>query len=264
VFGTLVFAVASVISAVTALSAPWWSAETATMMREAWRPSAEAIAREIASYRGGWLAQMDHRVPAAFVAETAGLGQRLLWQMGGLVIVGMGLYKLGVFSAARSTAFYGAMAAVGFGVGVPLILYGVARNSARGWELADNLLVGNQLNYWGNLLVGLAWVGSVMLLYKRGWALAPLAAVGRTALTNYLLQTVICTTIFYGHGLGLFARVDRVGQLAIVVAVWGVQVAGSILWLRYFSVGPVEWAWRSATYGRRLPLRRGGATAGAP
>jgi uncharacterized protein len=83
-----------------------------------------------------------------------------------------------------------------------------------------------------------------------------LAAVGRTALTNYLMQSIICTTVFYGHGLGLFGRVERIGQIGIVLAVWIVQIAASMLWLRYFRYGPAEWLWRSLTYLRVQPIAR--------
>jgi uncharacterized protein len=81
------------------------------------------------------------------------------------------------------------------------------------------------------------------------------SAVGRTALTNYLLQTLIATTIFYGHGLGWFGSVERTAQLAIVFAIWALQLVVSPIWLRYFRFGPAEWAWRSLTYWRRQPLR---------
>ena len=81
------------------------------------------------------------------------------------------------------------------------------------------------------------------------------AAVGRTAFTNYLLQTVLATSIFYGHGLGLFGSVTRVEQYGIVLAIWVVQVVLSVLWLSYYRFGPVEWVWRTLTYGERQPLR---------
>jgi uncharacterized protein len=84
----------------------------------------------------------------------------------------------------------------------------------------------------------------------------PLAAVGRLALSNYLLQTLLCTFIFYGHGLGLFGRVQRVGQLLIVLAVWALQLALSPLWLRHFRMGPVEWLWRWLTNLEAPPMRR--------
>jgi uncharacterized protein len=76
------------------------------------------------------------------------------------------------------------------------------------------------------------------------------------AFTNYLVQTVICTTIFYGHGFGLFGSVERTGQILIVLAVWALQLWYSPLWLRHFRFGPAEWLWRSLTYGRPQPMRR--------
>ena len=83
-----------------------------------------------------------------------------------------------------------------------------------------------------------------------------LSACGRMALTNYLMQTVICTTIFYGHGLGLYGYVDRKGQFWITLGVWCLQLLWSPLWLRYFRFGPAEWLWRSATYLRPQPMLR--------
>ena len=87
----------------------------------------------------------------------------------------------------------------------------------------------------------------------------PFAAVGQTALTNYLLHTIICTTIFYGHGLGYYGSIDRLGQFGVVVGVWVVQLILSPLWLQRYRFGPTEWIWRSLTYGTRPPLRRSGA-----
>jgi uncharacterized protein len=99
-----------------------------------------------------------------------------------------------------------------------------------------------------------------MLVCKKGVlgsVTSRLAAVGRTAFTNYLAQSVLCTTIFYGFGLGLYGDVERTGQILIVFAVWAVQLVVSPLWLRRFRFGPFEWAWRSLTYGRLQPMRRG-------
>ena len=74
------------------------------------------------------------------------------------------------------------------------------------------------------------------------------------AFTNYISQSVICTLIFYGHGLGLFERVDRLGQLAIVVAIWILQLLWSPWWLARFRFGPLEWLWRSLTYMKFQPM----------
>src|SRR5439155_21897628 len=98
-------------------------------------------------------------------------------------------------------------------------------------------------NYWASYLVALAWVGMIMLWCQSTWLAAlreRVAALGRTAFSNYILQTVICTTIFYGHGFGYFGRVDRVAQIMIVFAIYAVQLVIAPIWLRHFRFGPLE------------------------
>ena len=244
--GVLALACASLIALGVGLSLPWWSSDTKARFVQVWAPSPEMVDREIAAYRGGWRGQMAYRAPEAFQIETSQLVLRGFWQTCGLMLVGMGLFKLGVLSGTRSARFYLAMTGLGFGLGLPIAWYGAERARALDWDLADFMLAGTQLAYWSDLLVGVGWVGLVMLLCRAGWRASAVAAVGRTALSNYLLQTILCTTIFYGHGLGLFARVDRVGQLLIVLAIWIAELAWSRWWTRRFAVGPVEWAWRRA------------------
>jgi uncharacterized protein len=199
---------------------------------------------------------MEHRVSAALDTEIFSFITRLLWQMAGLMLLGMALYRLGVLSAARSRGFYLLMGALGFGAGALLNALGIWRSFATNFDLLDYALVSQELHYWGDLFVALGWTALVMLLCQRGWQLRPVAAVGRMALSNYLLQSVICTTIFYGHGFGLFGHIDRAGQLAIVAAVWAFQMLASSAWLRYFSVGPIEWVTRLLVFGRRPAFRR--------
>ena len=75
------------------------------------------------------------------------------------------------------------------------------------------------------------------------------------ALTNYISQSLICTVIFYGHGLGLFETLGRPEQLLIVLGVWVVQLLWSPWWLDRFRFGPLEWLWRSVTYWSPQPMR---------
>jgi uncharacterized protein len=84
--------------------------------------------------------------------------------------------------------------------------------------------------------------------------LAWLAPVGRMALTNYLMQTVICVFIFYGYGLGQFGRFGATKATLIALAIFLFQIFVSALWLKYFAYGPMEWIWRQLTYRRRLSL----------
>ena len=251
VLGGLAFATASVVSVALTWSTAQSDPAALAAWRAQWTPRPAMINLEIAQYRGRWAEQMAQRVPAAFENQTVTFVTRLLWQMTGLMLMGMGLFKLGVLSAARSRAFYLRVATIGFGAGTLLIALGLWRSYATKWDLLDFVLVSEQLHYWGNLAVALGWVALVMLLCQRGWPLRSVAAVGRMALTNYLLQTVICTTIFYGHGFGLFGRVDRAGQLAIVAGIWALQLLASSAWLRYFAVGPLEWLTRWLVFKRR-------------
>lgn len=96
------------------------------------------------------------------------------------------------------------------------------------------------------------------LLGRPRWAqrLAPFGLVGRLALTHYLGQSLVCTLIFNGYGLGLFGRFSLSLSLLLVVVIFALQVGFSYLWLARFRFGPAEWVWRSLTYGRAQPLRR--------
>ena len=230
--------------------------DIAEMMNN-WKPSAELVQEEVTVYRSGWLKQMEKRVDTALAIHTKVFLMWGLWRIGGLMLVGMALFKWGVLTAARSSRFYFGLAAAGLTLGWTLASYGLVRNFARNWSL-DCQFIGSQYNYWGSILVSLGYLSLVMLICRSqtwGRFLQGISAVGRTALSNYLLQTVLCTTLFYGHGLGLFGSVERTGHVAIVVAVWIVQLIASSWWIKRFRFGPMEWVWRSLTYGQLQPIR---------
>jgi uncharacterized protein len=109
--------------------------------------------------------------------------------------------------------------------------------------------------------LALFFIALVATLWQRAPAsngrrlLAWLAPVGRMALTNYLLQTVICVLIFYGYGFGQFGRFGATTATLIALAIFLFQILMSALWLKYFSYGPMEWIWRQLTYRQRINLR---------
>ena len=240
----------------------WPEAERLALAAE-WAPTDDVLDAEIAAFRGSWAGQVSARAPVALAIQTSAFLGFFLWRAGGLMLVGMALQRLGVLAAARSDAFYRRMAAVGLALGLPLAAAGVAYLLRHDFALERAMFQGGLFNYAGSIGVFLGYVALVMLAVRSGWMPGlqrRLGAVGRMALTNYIAQSVICSLIFYGHGLGLFERVAGPGQMAIVGAVWAAQLLWSPWWLARFRFGPLEWAWRSLSYGKRQKMRRAGSS----
>ena len=256
--GILVVSIPALILLVTSLTMQFTPPEMLQELRADWQPATETIAEEVASYRGGWLTQMDARVPTTVEFQTFGLLFWALWRAGGLMLMGMALFRWGVLTGSCSRRFYAGMVFLGLAIGLPVVSWGVVQNFANNWTMEYSQFgLGAQANYWGSLFVSAAYIGLLMLFARSRalpWLQNALAAVGRTALSNYLLQTILATAIFYGHGLGLFGSVERVGQTGIVAAIWAFQLVVSPLWLRHYRFGPLEWLWRSLSYWRLQPM----------
>ncbi len=256
---SLVVAVASLLTMFWQVTLPYWPPEVVESVEtEWWTPPPKAVQNELDAYRGSWSAQQPQRAARAIFMETNHFLTETMWRAGGLMLIGMALFKLGVFSAQRSRSFYLRMMSLGFGLGLPIVVYGVVYCNDSGWDVHSAFFGGSQFNYWGSLLVAAGYIGLVMLVCQKGSfqpLTQPLAAVGRMALSCYLLQTIICTFIFYGHGLGLYGSVSRVGQGLIVLAVWAFLLVACPIWLRYFRFGPFEWLWRSLTYLKLQPMK---------
>jgi uncharacterized protein len=107
------------------------------------------------------------------------------------------------------------------------------------------------------VFVPLGYLSVVTLNHRRLGFLAP---AGRMALTNYLLQSLVWTWVFFGYGLGLWGEISRAVQLPLAFAFFGLQILISRWWLDRFRFGPAEWLWRSLTYWRFQPMRRDAET----
>jgi uncharacterized protein len=111
----------------------------------------------------------------------------------------------------------------------------------------------------GVLATATAYLSALALLMERpAWRkrLMRLAPVGQMALSNYLSQSLICTFLFYGWGLGLSGRVGTALTIPLTLAIFAAQMIWSPLWLKRFRFGPAEWVWRSLTYGAMQPMQR--------
>lgn len=255
----LVFlAVSSVMYLLTALglqSMP--PEEIAEELLPMWQPTSEQLQTELAAYQGNWVSQMTARVP--MTQEMQGLALFLwgFWRAGGMMLLGMALYKTGILTGKADILVYKRFLQLGLLIGLPLAAYGIYWNFNNNWQLSS-MFIGSQFNYWGSVLICLGWMSALLILLKKQRLTSltdRLAATGRMAFTNYIMQTVICGLIFYGHGLGLFGQVERWGQLLIVLGIWVLQLWWSPIWLRHFRFGPLEWLWRSLTYWKLQPLR---------
>ncbi len=236
-------------------------------MMEAWdevqqmaHPSEEKINEEYESFRGGYLDNLEARAPLSIIMQTQALLFLIMWRVAGLMLLGMGLMKLGVFSALKSTKFYVTLGAICYAVGLPLSIYGTETRIAHEFDLIHGFLIGNHFDYVGSVLVAIGHACLIMLICKHGLLTGltkRLAAVGRMALSNYLMHSIICTTIFYGFGFGLFGHFERFALQGFVVSIWIVQLILSPWWLSRFRFGPVEWLWRTLTYMKKQPMRVG-------
>jgi uncharacterized protein len=226
-------------------------------IKNGWYSTPELIAKEIAAYKSGWFGQMSLRIKEAVGFQTFIFLIYSGWRCAGMMLIGMALYKWGILLAKKSYLFFQINFTIGLLVGLPVIIFGLIGNFANDWAVHYSMFLGWQYNYWGSIFVAWAYISLAMLIYK--WLqntilVKALSAVGRTALTNYLLQTIICTFIFYGHGLGYYGSVERSWQILIVLIIWIFQLVISPLWLAKFYFGPAEWLWRSLTYWKVQPI----------
>jgi uncharacterized protein len=224
--------------------------------------SPDQLAEHVAAYQAGWLESRSYN---AFVA-IAGQLSTILYagRIIGVMFLGMALFKSGFLLARWSVARYAVSAAIGLGLGVPLVWFGADHALANNFAL-DEMWLHTATNYVGSLLMAFGYAAVVMLICKApvlALVRVPFRAAGRMAFTNYLTQSMAMVFIFVGApGLGLFGTMERIEQVQLVVAVWAVQLIVSVLWLQVFRYGPFEWLWRALTYGKLHPILKERAAA---
>lgn len=209
--------------------------------------SPEYLEKEIRERSSGFFKAFLPNAADALKMQTVNGIVMLFWDVLMLMMIGMALYRWRVFDASRSTLFYLCMGLGGLAIGYLVNWWEVSHS------VANNFLI--HYYFWtydiGRIATGIGYIGFVMLICKlQVWAVVrnSLAAVGRMALTNYVMQTLICNTIFIGFGL--FGSMG-IAQLYIVVGlIWLAQLIYSPFWLARFKYGPLEWIWRKLTYAR--------------
>jgi uncharacterized protein len=176
-----------------------------------------------------------------------------------LMLIGMGLYRMGFFSGAFEPAKMRRWGVIGI-VGGVLVTVPVALWPYReGFDFFTTLLVFNGVGRIGQLPMALGLAALLVLWAPRatqGWLGSRFAAAGRMAFSNYLGTSIVMMFVFHGWALGLFGQLGRVELIGVVLLAWAVMLAWSKAWLARFRYGPLEWLWRCLTYGKVFPLRR--------
>lgn len=178
------------------------------------------------------------------------------WRVLSMLFLGAALMKLGFFEERRA-AWHKRAALVGLSLGLGLEVLTTWSSWHGELGLMGGLLAAvHQLSSLG---LALGYMGAVALLVHSD-SLARftggLTAVGRLSLTNYIMQSVVGNILFTFIGLAWFGERTRWELMGIVCVTFSVQIVLSLIWLRFFKIGPLEWFWRSLTYLKMQPLRR--------
>jgi uncharacterized protein len=218
----------------------------------------QIIKGEMASAHAGYWQTVNDRLQLYIGPAFSQIHVDLVADNLSAMLIGMGLFKLGFFTAEMSYASYVWTALIGFGISIPLYVAGILRAYGDHFYFItmDKWLFG--LYYVTREPGMLAIAAVIMLLVKSGTFRRPqrlLAAVGRTALSNYLMTSLICQFIFVWGPWKLFGTLAYYQLMYVVFLVWAFNLMFSTLWLRHFEFGPFEWLWRSLTHFKAQPMR---------
>ena len=235
------------------------SEENLKLIEQMWQPNKENVEAELSRYRGPWGKDIVYRfkVRRWFIDKNFYIYS--IWSVLGRMLLGMALFKWGILTAARRKKTFRILFYSCFGIGLAVATLAWVLHSLHGWNFKYSQILGYIITGWGGIILAVGYIAAIMLICMAGKLknLADrFAAAGRMAFTNYLMQGVICSFIFYGYGFGLVGKVERVWQILIVFAVWIFQLWYSPLWLKRFRFGPVEWLWRSLTYWKLQPMKK--------
>ena len=167
-----------------------------------------------------------------------------------LMLLGMALFKMGILQGNAENAFYRKMMLYGFGSGLLINGFEIWTAIESQFDLLESFAPLSPTYHLGRVALAMGWIGALILMIKQGNIGQGLGNVGRMALTNYLMQSLICLFLFTGAGFGLVDQIPLPKIYGLVLLIWAFQWAFSTWWLQRFYYGPVEWLWRALTYGR--------------
>jgi len=220
------------------------------------KPTEEKQENRVQNMQEGYFSAVEEMAPDSYFFESEYHYRHNYIDILSMMLLGMALLRLRVFHAERTYRFYGLLVLFGYGIGILVNWWETKTFVDSNFDLITyyDLLRTYDL---GRVPIMLGHVGVIMIFCKSQifkWLQQAIAAVGRMALSNYLLQTIIANIIFIGFSQ--YGQLQRFELYYIVFAIWIFQIALSTIWLRYFTFGPFEWLWRSLTYRKLQPLKK--------
>jgi uncharacterized protein len=217
-------------------------------------------AEETKLMQGSYADVYQNRSADAYRNQTHNFFHHYIWDILIFMFLGMAFFKNGIITGTASPKVYWYMLAIGLVIGAVLSfynLYFIYRVKYNWYEYHKQTPF---LFYEiARVFRSLGFFALIMLLTRvksLQWFFQLMRPVGQMALTNYLMQAIICGLIFYGFGFGLYNSLERYQLYYVVGGVWVIQILYSYIWLRYFRFGPFEWLWRSLTYWKLHPIRK--------
>ncbi len=230
--------------------------DSADMRAQMWGEDPEYIAEQLALYGGPFWGHVLERAKEAplfigFYVVFGGFGALTV----AIMLAGMALWKTGYLRAEWTASSYTIIAIVGLAIayGLDAVRWLSLERSDWAFEIFLYFTGPNVLN---GLAGAMGYSALILLLCKVGLRFSPVAAVGRMAFSNYIACTLIGTTLAASHGFGRFGELSLQQLMYVVLATWAAMLIWSPLWLARFRFGPLEWLWRSLSYGRAQPFVR--------
>ena len=223
-----------------------------------WERSPEGIAEYNTNMRKGYLDVVVFLAPENQHYDENWPYRYDLWDVLSMMLLGIALFKWKILSAEKSYKFYAIMAALGYLIGLSINYHEIHSIMESDFSLLS-FSKANITYDLGRVPVAIGHVGAIMLFCKLPllkWLKGSLAAVGKMALTNYVMHSVFAMFIFTGAGFGLFGTLQRFELLYIVFAIWIFQLIASPIWLKYYQYGPLEWIWRNLSYLKKHPFKK--------
>ncbi|NEV92759.1 DUF418 domain-containing protein [Psychroflexus sp. YR1-1] len=220
------------------------------------KKTAEEIQENIEEMRGSYFEIIQHKATQIQWMQTWFQYRYGAWDILSFMFLGMAFFKLRILHGERRVKFYALLAVIGYGIGLSINYYEVNLITESDFEPLKMYEAVQTYNI-GRLFVTLGHIGLFMLFIKSGligFLQRGLAAVGRMALSNYLMHSIITSLVFLGFGL--YGQLERYELYYVVFSIWIFQLITSPIWLKHFYFGPFEWLWRSLTYGKKQVFKK--------